>query len=184
MTSPKPILPAFQPLSERRLEEWHDKVHIMHSAHAAAATRNEILSRGLGTFVAVATAFAGTTLFATLEGSTSHGLRLAAAVLGALAAILSAVQTTLAPGSRAAKHHGAAVRYGALRREMEEWRMTNSSLQPNQAIVEQWGRDWKKAEAEAPEVSAHRLNHATERVSDSKKRQGEAWFPTTAVPNG
>jgi hypothetical protein len=176
-TTEKP--PVFIPPDTRRLEDWHDKAHEMHSAYAAAATSNEVWSRGLGTFVAVVTAFAGTTLFATLEGSTSDGLRLAAAILGSLGAIVSAVQTTLAPGARASKYHSVSVRYGALRRQMEEWSLEHpADAAPSPSITASWLREWKKAELEAPRLRERQIRRARKRIAEQKQQLGEPWFPT------
>ena len=62
----------------------------------------------------------GTSIFATLQKDQADiRLRIAVGIISVLAAVLASLQTFLRLSERAEKHRAAAVRYGALRRELE-----------------------------------------------------------------
>src|SRR3954454_6263173 len=104
-----------------RLREWHEKVHVMHVAHSKAAARDDRLNRGLGVAVAILTTFTGSTVFTSLNGSTTQGVKIAAVITSIVAVLLAAAHTALGFGKLSGAHQQAAVSYGELRRDMEKW---------------------------------------------------------------
>jgi hypothetical protein len=78
-----------------------------------------MLGRALGITVIVLSTVVGAAIFTTLKESLSTAAKIGAGLLSLAAAVFSALQTFLGFAQRQAAHHEAAVRYGALRREIE-----------------------------------------------------------------
>ena len=111
------ITPEANP--HKRLDEWHTGLRICHKSHMRCATFYERWNLGLGIPVVALTAIAGTAIFATLETSPQAWAKIFIGLLTVLAAILSSLQTFLRFSELAERHKVAAVKYGALRREIE-----------------------------------------------------------------
>jgi hypothetical protein len=98
---------------------WLGRVSVMKDLHYAAAVHFERLHRCLGIPAAVFSAIVGTTIFATLQGSTSLSLKVATGVLSIASAVLIGLQSFLRYGERAEKHRAASGQYGLLKFELE-----------------------------------------------------------------
>lgn len=96
------------------IPEWLVSLKILHRGHWDAARWFEQLNLWLGVATAILATVAGTSAFA---GSDTPFVTGAA---GLIAAVLAAVQTALRASELSAKHKHAGIRFGQLRRELEE----------------------------------------------------------------
>src|SRR6476619_670260 len=106
--------------TEELLQDWYRRAREAQFAHYEAAKPLSRANYNLGIPVALLSGFVGTSIFATLQKDQADiRLRIAVGIISVLAAVLASLQTFLRLSERAEKHRAAAVRYGALRRELE-----------------------------------------------------------------
>lgn len=135
------------------LRDWHLSLVILHRGHWSAARHYEARNFWLGLLAAVSAAIAGTTVFATLSDSPSTGVRTAIGLFSILAAVLSALQTYFRSSELAERHKGAAVKYGFLRRELEQ-RMESDEPLPSEAKLDDFRARWDAIDGESPPIPA------------------------------
>ena len=92
----------------------------------------------------------GTSIFATLETEADISLRIVFGIISILAVVLASLQTFLRLSERAEKHRAVAVRYGALRRELET-AIAKGSPYPEK-LVEGLREKLDSISSEAPEI--------------------------------
>ena len=148
------------------LDQWHRGIRLLHIAHAKAATRFRQRGRMLGVPVVVLTTIVGTSIFATIsEDAISETWKIAAGLMSGLAAVLSALQTSLNYGVLAEKHNIAVIAFGALRRDLE--RSLDASphgAESRAQIMKQIGDRWAEIEREAPIVPDNIHRQAVKQV--------------------
>jgi hypothetical protein len=105
--------------TEDLLQDWYRRARENQFAHYEAIKPLSSGNYKLGIPVALLTGLVGTSIFATLETEADISIRIAVGIVSILAAVLSSLQTFLRLSERAEKHRAVAVRYGALRRELE-----------------------------------------------------------------
>ena len=106
--------------TEELLQDWYRRAREAQFALYEAAKPLSRANYNLGIPVALLSAFVGTSIFATLQKDQADTrLRILIGIISVLAAVLASLQTFLRLSERAEKHRAAAVRYGALRRELE-----------------------------------------------------------------
>jgi hypothetical protein len=138
----------------------------MGGAHNLAAERAARGQALLGVPLVVVTALLSTALFASLSESRSVGWRLSAAILAAIATVLSAFQAYLKFGERSEQHRTASAAYGQQRRELEMFllRLSNVSQDPAVAL----------ADLENLMIKFQPLADRSPRISDSLYQKGRA----------
>jgi hypothetical protein len=104
---------------EELLADWYRRVRESQFAHYEASKPLARANYMFGLPVVALSTFVGTSVFATLQEQAAIEFRIAVGCVSVLAAVLSSLQTFLRYAERAEKHRGVAVRYGALRREIE-----------------------------------------------------------------
>jgi len=152
-TSAKQPPPADDRLTAPQVQlllEWQQGLRIRHIAHNRAAARFDRRARIMGVAVVILSTFVGTSIFATLEGAAASWLRVVAALFSAVAAILAAVQTSLAYPQLAERHRVAGRSYGSLRREVEAF-LASADGRVEEAIAG-FRRRWDELASEAPEI--------------------------------
>jgi hypothetical protein len=105
--------------TEELLQDWYRRARENQFAHYEAIKPLSSGNYKLGIPVALLSGLVGTSIFATLQAETAIGFRIAVGIISVLAAVLASLQTFLRLSERAEKHRAVAVRYGALRRELE-----------------------------------------------------------------
>lgn len=105
--------------TEELLEDWYRRARENQFAHYEAAKPLSSANYKLGIPVALLSGLVGTSIFATLQKAADIGFRIGVGIVSVLVAVLSSLQTFLRLSERAEKHRAVAVRYGALRRELE-----------------------------------------------------------------
>ncbi len=137
------------------LQQWHQGLRISHTAHFKAAERYERRNLLLGIPVVVLSAVAGTAVFASLDSSPGQWETIAVGLVSVTAAVLASLQTFLRYPELAEKHKAAAVKYGAVRREVEQALASSTMEQPYPtAFLDAIRARWDALDEEAPIVGA------------------------------
>ena len=92
---------------------------IIGRAHYIAWEKAARRNNWLGIPVVITTTIVGTAIFGTLQESPGIAWKITAGLLSLLAAVLSALQTTLKYSELAEKHKAAGAKYAALRRRLD-----------------------------------------------------------------
>lgn len=106
------------------IRQWHRGLCISHKAHAVAATTFHRRNLLLGIPVVILTTIVGTAVFGSMATSPSTWAKIIVGLLSLVAASLASLQTFLRYSETSEKHKAAAVKYGSLRREVEELLVT------------------------------------------------------------
>jgi len=150
------------------IQEWQVGVRIFHAGHSKAAAHYSRMHRWLGIPVIILTAVVGTTAFATLESATSLLIQILVGMLSVSASVLAGVQTFLNFAERSDRHRAAALKYGALRRQIEVALATgpgeNTTLRD---FTEAFRGEWDTADKEAPVLPQRFFGAASNQVGRS-----------------
>jgi hypothetical protein len=149
------------------LRNWQRGLRINHIAHHRAAARDAALGLTLGVTVIVLSTIVGTAILTTLDQSPSTAAKTAVGLLSA-AAVFGALQTFLGFPQRQAAHHEAAVRYGALRREIESVLGLPPSEQELRQLLSDLRLRWDEIDAGAPAVSQRTWRSAVGTVEQAE----------------
>jgi hypothetical protein len=114
--------------TENLLPSWLWRLRESQFSHYDAAKALDRCNYWLGVPVILLSTFVGTSVFAALGKSVDPPLQIFVGLVSVVAAMLSGVQTVLRFSERAEKHRSVAVRYGALRREIEEILATGGQI--------------------------------------------------------
>ena len=87
--------------------------------HYDMAEKYKNIHRMFGAFVVIITTLVGTSIFASLSGSTNQSIQVTAAVLSVAAVVLAALQTFLGFADLQVQHKTAGVGYAQARRDLE-----------------------------------------------------------------
>ncbi|MBB6600329.1 SLATT domain-containing protein [Luteimonas sp. MC1825] len=102
-------------------EKWLKGVRLAHIAHSKAAANDARRHKAFGIPVVIVTTIVGTAVFSSLGEPPERGWTIVAGVLSVAAAILSGLQTFLGYAASAERHRVSALKYGTLRRELEQF---------------------------------------------------------------
>lgn len=105
--------------SDELLAKWSERVRRAQAAHYDSAVRCNQQHFWIGVPLVILTALIGTSVFVTLQKEANFYVKLAVGLASVAAAILASVQTFLRFLERAESHRIAAMRFGALRKEIE-----------------------------------------------------------------
>lgn len=101
------------------LSQWYERISIVAVGHYRAALRFSRLHFWIALPTVVLSAAVGTAVFATLQQQSAFWLQFVVGAMSVLAAILTALQSTLRYQELAEKHRDAGAKYNALGREIE-----------------------------------------------------------------
>ena len=150
------------------LEEWRRSLIILHRAHWEAAGQFEDRNFWLGLTAAGMSAIAGTTVFATLEqDSPSVFVRVAVGVFSVIATLLAAIQAFLRSSAIAERHKAAGVKFGQLRRELDQTRLVGlpTDAAAREAALKDFRKRWDEAESNVPPVPSAIFKHVSRNVA-------------------
>ncbi|MCX2546579.1 SLATT domain-containing protein [Pseudomonas sp. COW5] len=105
--------------SKKVLNEWYERTSVVAVGHYRAALRYSRLHFWIAMPTVALSAVVGTAVFATLQQQSCFWLQLGVGAMSVLAAILTALQSTLRYQELAEKHRSAGAKYNALGRELE-----------------------------------------------------------------
>lgn len=103
-----------------------------------------------------------TAIFASIaQDSTAQSVKIAVGLISIIAAVLSALQTFLSYGELAQKHKVAGVKYGALRREIEEALTSDLETQLTSVDLKSIRTRWDAIDQEVPPLPQRIYNKVT-----------------------
>ena len=102
------------------LDHWHTGLRILHRGHFEAAKFYSRRNLWFGVPTIIFSTAIGTTVIGSLEHSDDPYTRVLIGMMGIIAAVLASLQTFLNYAGRSEQHKAAGVKYGTLRREIEE----------------------------------------------------------------
>jgi len=101
------------------LNEWYERSSVVAVGHYRAALRYARIHLALAIPTIILSAAVGTAVFATLQQQSCFWLQFIVGAMSVIAAILTALQSTLRYQELAEKHRGAGAKYNAIGREIE-----------------------------------------------------------------
>jgi hypothetical protein len=135
------------------LTEWLARARRIQTAHYEAASSLDRWHYAVGLPLVLLSTLVGTSIFATLETNPNLWVKIGVALASVVAAILAAIQTFLRLAERSEKHKMAGVRYGSIKREIEQ-----ASTFPFQGVddlkvfIESLRVRWDKLVEESPTI--------------------------------
>jgi hypothetical protein len=144
------------------LDLWSKTAAKAAGRHADACDYFEHWDSVLGLTSAVLAAIVGSTIFISLQQTTSLVVKLAAGAIGLIAAIAAAVQTTVKYGARAERHRQASRQYGALLRQLDELRALPPPPGELESKIDQLRKGFDDAGTAAPDVPPRIWNRKRE----------------------
>ncbi|NTU43259.1 MAG: SLATT domain-containing protein [Nitrospirales bacterium] len=150
-------------LSDTYLKDWLRSLQILHQGHWDAARFYGRLNLGLGVATTVTAAISGTTAFTNLAEQPLVGL------FGVLAAGLAALQTSIRPSELSAQHKHAAVKYGQMRRHLEEHLDLGLPTEhtPREKLLREFREEWNAVDDESLPVP-QRIYKKVKAMTDKK----------------
>jgi hypothetical protein len=137
---------------ESLLEEWRKMALKATGRHSSACDYYERLDSFYGVGSTVLTAVVGSTVFVTLQSSAAEGIRIAAGVVGVIAAVASGIQTAAKYGQRAERHRQASRHYAVVVRQIAEIRALPPPSEHIQAELDALRKSLDDTGAMAPNV--------------------------------
>ena len=101
------------------LNEWYERSSVVAVGHYRAALRYARIHLALAIPTVILSAAVGTAVFAMLQQQSCFWLQFIVGAMSVIAAILTALQSTLRYQELAEKHRGAGAKYNAIGREIE-----------------------------------------------------------------
>lgn len=101
------------------LNEWYERSSVVAVGHYRAALRYARIHLALAIPTIILSAAVGTAVFATLQQQSCFWLQFVVGAMSVIAAILTALQSTLRYQELAEKHRAAGAKYNAIGREIE-----------------------------------------------------------------
>ncbi|MDQ6947147.1 MAG: SLATT domain-containing protein [Actinomycetota bacterium] len=150
------------PATGALLDQWSKTALKSAGRHAVASDHFERGDSVLGLTSAALAAIVGSTVFVSLQQTTTLVVKLAAGALGLIAAVAAAVQTTAKYGGRAERHRQASRQYGALLRQVDEIRALPPAPDDLQSRIDQLRKGFDDAGAVAPDVPPRIWNRKDE----------------------
>ena len=135
----------------RMAQCWLSLLQTLQISHYKSSASFNFRNRILGSCVVIFSVSVGTAVFADLAKHDDNFVRNLIGLISVAAAILSSLQTSLKYEERAEKHRSAAVRYGHLRRELEQFINVMPRQEPEIVqLLTDFRHRWDAAAEEAP----------------------------------
>lgn len=162
---------------QERLERWRNGIKIAHNSHKQAAVRYCRYGRLLGIPVVILSAVVGTTVFTSISSPSEYSttLQIFAGILSMAATVLSSLHTFLNYGEVSERHREASVKYGNLRREVEQVLCFNESYNQEdlESVMKNLRSKWDGMDLEAPnipkDIHTSVRNEVMKQYEESKK---------------
>jgi hypothetical protein len=103
------------------LEQWRFSARKMQYCHFAAANHFRSRHYWIGVPAVISSIIVGTSVFATLAKEIDPSIKILVGLTSVFATVLTGLQTFLRYEGRAEKHYSAAVQFGEIRRELEQY---------------------------------------------------------------
>jgi hypothetical protein len=139
-----------------QMSDWIRSLTILHRGHWEAARFFDMVNLLLGIGTTITAAASGTAVFTQLSGQmekqqVSLGVQIAIGAFSFLAAAMAALQAFFKSSELAARHKQWGVKFGQLRRELEQYRSTGLSdhVQKATELLSDFRKRWDAVEDEA-----------------------------------
>lgn len=143
-----------QSQAKERLQNWRDGVRLVHNAHFRAAAFYTQRGRMLSVPVVILTTIVGTAVFTSIAANNEGSLLLQviAGSLSVAAAVLSSLHASLNYGELAERHRSSAIKYGNLRRDIEQQLCFLDDKTDLETAMKDMRTRWDAVDLEAPEI--------------------------------
>ncbi|MEM1278437.1 MAG: SLATT domain-containing protein [Cyanobacteria bacterium P01_H01_bin.152] len=111
----------------------------------------------------------GTTIFASLGSSQKIYIQIAVGLMSLSAAILSSLQTFLDYSELAGKHKQASIKYGELRREMEQVLVENLDEEKQSHFMKAFSAKWNALDTDSPTIPNKVYSKVASRILGTHK---------------
>ncbi len=163
------------------LEDWLIRATTAQFGHQRKADRNRLSSIALGIPTVIISTVVGTAAFAAINDQSGDGVKVAVGIVSVVAAVLASIQTYLGYTQLAERHRVAAVRYAALRRDIEV-----ALANPSADEVGRIRREMDKIGAVGPQIGARAWNKSKNIAMEELQGvpQGEQRTPASSSTAG
>jgi hypothetical protein len=134
------------------LKEWRTMALKAAGRHSAACDRYQQLDSIYGVGSTVLTAIVGSTIFVTLQKTTSETIRIIAGFVAATAAVASGIQTTAKYAQLSERYRQASRQYAAIARQIDELLADLPDSMRLTAVLDQLRKSLDEVGALAPNV--------------------------------
>jgi Protein of unknown function (DUF4231) len=152
------------------LKQWLVGIRIAHIQQFLASNHSEKMNRRLGVPTVVLGALVGTSVFANLEVDPDVWVKIVIGLLSIASAVLAALQTFMVYGEKTSNHKTSAIKYGKLRRELEQYIAARvETNQTDEAFMRDFRNLWDEVDEAAPTTAQAFHQAAREQVNPSKR---------------
>jgi hypothetical protein len=130
------------------LDDWYERVAVTQRAHYLSADHFGARKYWLGIPAVVLSTLVGTSVFATVQKQPEFWLQITVGLASVAAALLASLQTFLGFAERAEKHRIAGAKYGALGRELEHLRASDTP--PSDEVISKIRKSLDDLAVESP----------------------------------
>lgn len=155
------------------LKQWLVGIRIAHIQQFLASNHSEKMHRRLGVPTVILGTVVGTSVFASLDTNPQAWVKIAVGLLSVASAALAALQTFMGYAEKSNDYKAAAIRYGKLRRELEQYMSTRKDDgHADEAFLKDYRARWDETDSTAPTTS--QAFHEAARAQVSRSRELEA----------
>ncbi|TAK96952.1 MAG: DUF4231 domain-containing protein [Aquabacterium sp.] len=156
------------------LNQWLVGIRIAHIQQFLASNHSEKMHRRLGIPTVVLSTVVGTSVFASLDANPEIWLKIVIGLLSVASAVLAALQTFMGYAEKSSEYKAAAIRYGKLRRELEQYISTRSATcTTDEAFMLDYRNRWDDTDSTAPTTAQSFHVAAREQVAAARSRQAD-----------
>lgn len=130
------------------IDDWYERVAVTQRAHYLSADHFGARKYWLGIPAVVLSTLVGTSVFATVQKQPAFWLQITVGLASVAAALFASLQTFLGYSERAEKHRIAGAKYGALGRELEQLRASDTP--PSAEIISKVRKSLDDLAVESP----------------------------------
>ncbi|MBI5924249.1 MAG: DUF4231 domain-containing protein [Aquabacterium sp.] len=155
--------------TEDLLKQWLVGIRIAHIQQFLASNHSEKMHRRLGIPTVVLGTVVGTSVFASLDATPQAWVKIGIGLLSVASAVLAALQTFMGYTEKCTEHKAAAIRYGKLRRELEQYIACHKEGDNgDEAFLLDFRERWNETDSSAPTTSQRFHDAARKQVALSK----------------
>ena len=142
------------------IRQWQRNIRLNQIAHLRTSASCSSTGRLLGLLVTIFSVVVGTSIFASLNSSDSRAILIIVGIVSVAATVLSAIHSFLNYGERTERHQSAGIKYGVLRRRIDEDLVTITKEDQLEKEINEIRKELDKLEQEAPVVPQKYIDKA------------------------
>lgn len=156
--------------STELLNQWLVGIRVAHIQQFLASNHSEKMHKRLGIPTVIISTVVGTSVFASLDSNPEVWLKILIGLLSVTSAVLAALQTFMGYADKSNEYKAAAIRYGKLRRELEQY--ISSRAEPcttDEAFMLDFRNRWDETDSTAPTTAQSFHDAARAQVARSRE---------------